>query len=86
MFKYSTPCKILLFAHMAARKEELAVQKNSSVYCLMSYQDVTKHIVKFQKSHIHTGTIFDCFFAYLFSSVFFHSPALSFVFINIYNM
>ena len=34
----------------------------------------------FKKSHIHTGTIFDCFFAYLFSSVFFRTPALSFVF------
>ena len=34
----------------------------------------------FKKSHKHTGTIFDCFFAYLFSSVFFRTPALSFVF------
>ena len=31
--------------------------------CLMSCQDVTKHVAKFQKSHIHTGTIFDCFFS-----------------------
>ena len=65
MFTYLTPCKILLFADMAAQKEKLAMQNNSNVYCLMSYQHVTKHVAKFKKTHRHTGTIFDCFFAYV---------------------
>ena len=56
MYKYLTPCKILLFAHMEARKEELIVRNNSSVYCLVSYQDVTKHVAKFL--YIYINSIF----------------------------
>ena len=84
MFKYPTPCKILLFTHMAAWKEELAMQKNTSVYCLMSYQDVTKHVAKFQKvtctlEPFLTVSLHICFQVY-----FFRTPALSVVF-NIYH-